>query len=142
MGEQRGNRAQRRHPAQPSEATKLEIPYVKSNFCRVIHVDGAYGGPIAPSGVYEIYMALYSQHQKFPDSVRFIVDPVSRTARPAAQNQENSTIVREIEIEVMMSLPFAKSLRDWLDDKIQKAEQENPEETLTITDSTTEAPLP
>jgi hypothetical protein len=98
--------------------------YIKSNACRVIHADGAYGGVTTQL---LIYMALYSEHNMPPDKATIILDRNDKTAREEPQPRSNK-VTREIETEVMMSLDVARALRDWLAERLAAAEkiQDNP----------------
>src|SRR3990172_4969325 len=106
MTQQGSSRDQRRARRTRPRAlpTHLQAEYVKSNFCRVIHADGAYGGVTGHS---LIYMALFSEHNKLPTSARFVVDPVTRTAKPDP-TRPSPTWTREVEAEVIMPAEFAK----------------------------------
>ena len=86
----------------------------------MIYADGAYGGP---TGHGLIYMALYSEHTKLPESARFDIDPASKTARPQRVTPTLNWI-REVEAEVLMTVEFAKSLRQWLDQRIAVLESD------------------
>lgn len=107
-----------------SETTEAQdVAFIKSNFCRVIHGDGAYGGPIAVGGVPQILMAIYSTHPAVPEVETFAVEKVDEsTGRFTALPLQLKKIVHEIEAEVIISVPCARSLRDWLDTQIRTAE--------------------
>ena len=71
MTQQRGNReTSRRRPPR-----SVEAEYIKSPLCRVIHVDGAYGGA---TGTGFLYMALYSEHTKLPRKARFAINEATK----------------------------------------------------------------
>lgn len=112
------NREQRRQRRGVAE-NRLEAIYVKSNACRVIHADGAYGG-LTPQ--LNIYMALYSEHNALPASAVYVLDPAEKTAREETQAPPREW-TREIEAEVIMSRDMARSLRDWLDARIKAVEE-------------------
>ncbi len=142
MTRQRPNREQRRHPTgepnlniptPPAEVpSEIQALWTKSNFTRVSHCDGAFGG-VTPSG--NIYIAFYSEHAKTPTTTRYEVDaPARQIKQVAPQPGQIAEWEREIEAEVIMNLNVAKSLRGWLDDKIKALEQ------LRETDTFTERP--
>lgn len=96
----------------------IDLHYEKSRFFRVIHVDGVWGG-VSPGG--GISMALFSQYPPLPEVVQHTIESgrvgqeVSRTVK--------SGLVRELEVEALIALDTAIALRDWLSDKIEKAQQ-------------------
>ena len=47
---------------------------------------------------------------------------------------EQNEIIREIGVSVYLSLPFAKQLRDWLDENIKKFEKEEGEIKVVASD--------
>lgn len=99
--------------AQPQE---IRFYYLKSNQFRVVHVDGAHGG-ITPRG--HIQMALFSERAPIP--------------RETVQNEKGKEIlekrvqrnglIREVEIEAILTLETAKVLKTWLDQRIQSLEE-------------------
>lgn len=96
----------------------IDFHYEKSRFFRVIHVDGAWGG-LTVRG--DIHMALFSQYPPLPEVVQHTIESgrvgqeVSRTAKHG--------LIRELEVEALIGLETAIALRDWLTDKIEKAQQ-------------------
>lgn len=106
-------------PQPPSQMPKrIEAKFTKSNHYRVIHADGAWGG-ISPDGY--IRMALYNQSAPVPGSVTYEVKEhgLLEVEREASRD----TLIRELEVDVVMNIPVARSLRDWLSDKITQFEQ-------------------
>jgi hypothetical protein len=99
-----------------STTPEVIAQYLKSNYSRVIHADGAWGG-LTP--YMNIYMALFSEHPPIPRSIKYKVEhsgtlsELSREAPPG--------ITRDIEVEVVLSLEVARSLRNWLDDRLKQA---------------------
>jgi len=100
------------HASNSSE--KVTVSYMKSNFFRVIHADGAWGG-LAPRG--DIHMSFYSERAALPDSGTI---PVNSAGKPIASEETTSSsqIVRELECDVVFDLVTAIGLRKWLDEKI------------------------
>ncbi|MEX1253185.1 MAG: hypothetical protein WEE64_02475 [Dehalococcoidia bacterium] len=91
--------------------------------------DGAYGG-ITPQ--LNVYMALYSEHNKPPESTLFVLDVAAKIAREQEPNPSNQWI-REIEVEAIMSLDVARSLRDWLNARLAIAEELRSDPNTTFT---------
>ncbi len=67
-------------------------------------------------------MALFSEHTKLPPSERFVIDPERLEAHSETSQGNQMAFVREVEVEVLLSLDLAKALRTWLDDKIATIE--------------------
>lgn len=104
---------------------EVEFHYLKSTHFRTIHADGAIGS-VTP-GRY-IHMAIYSERQPIPKE---IVQEVKTDGTLGNVIQEKTIslegIVREMEIDVLMSVATAKSVVVWLQEKIQQVEQINKE---------------
>jgi hypothetical protein len=110
-------------PAEPidprlEELTEVTFKYEKSRFCRVIHTDGAWGGVTAQGN---IYMALVSEHAGMPETIKYAIDKPGGLREISRADVEG--IVREVEVEVVMSEATARVLRTWLDDKIELIEK-------------------
>ena len=101
----------------PQMPTKVEATYVKSQLCRVIHADGAWGG-LTPQGT--IHMALFSEHTKAPDATVFLLDRATQTAKEQPAGPQ-TTWIREVEADIILTREAARALRDWLTDKLTKA---------------------
>lgn len=91
------------------------IHYRKSNFCRVVHASGVWGGS-TPQG--KIRMAFYSEKVAVPQSAIIGLDKegVARTTKETPTPQE---FEREVEVEVMLDPEAALSLRNWLNRHMQ-----------------------
>ncbi|MEQ9488563.1 MAG: hypothetical protein RIM72_06170 [Alphaproteobacteria bacterium] len=102
---------------EPLYPDEIAFDFIKSNYFRVIPVEGAFGG-ISASGR-GIHMAVYSERRALPKQV---VHDVSADGQILEEKREKRTtrdaIVREVEIDMVMDLPTAISLRDWLEAKI------------------------
>lgn len=99
----------------------VRFHWTTSNQFRVIHADGAYGG-LTPYGA--IFVALYSDHPPIPDVT---VQPVSEEGLLGPEIAEGKVaaegIEREVEVSIVMSIPTAEALRDWLNERIKLAEK-------------------
>jgi hypothetical protein len=89
---------------------------MKSNFFRVIHADGAWGG-IGPRG--DIHMSFYNERGALPDSGIITVGDDGKPIKPEVA-QSSGSVVREIECDVIFDLITAIGFRKWLDDKIKE----------------------
>ncbi len=92
---------------------ELKFHFIKSNFYRVVHGDGIFGG-ITPTG--KIQMAVFSQRHPFPQVTVHRMD--GNLIGPEIERISKDGIVREIEVGIVMDLELAISLRKWIDDKI------------------------
>ena len=101
------------------EKGKINFDYIKSNQFRVIRVDGAHGG-IAPNG-HTIQMALFSERAPIPKRETYKLEQGKLGERTAVEQRD--AVIREVEIEALMDLNTAKRIVNWLQDKIDVAEQ-------------------
>ena len=69
-------------------------------------------------------MALFSERQAIPRRETFKVKDGSLQV-PPKETEGRNAIIREIEIEAIMDIPTAKTLKQWLDNKIRTAEKIN-----------------
>lgn len=99
--------------------SKIDINYIKTSDYRTFHVDGVFGG-ITPSG--KMNLILFTQRGVIPQKVtREISEEGFLGGRVAKEGKTG--IVREIEAGLVMDLDIAKSLRDWIDDKLKTFEK-------------------
>lgn len=101
------------------EKGKINFDYIKSNQFRVVRVDGAHGG-IAPNG-HTIQMALFSERAPIPKRETYKLEQGKLGERTAVEQRD--AVIREVEIEALMDLNTAKRIVNWLQDKIDVAEQ-------------------
>ena len=93
---------------------KVRFDYIKSNFFRVIHVDGVHGG-LRPSGT-AIHMALFSERNAIPQTEE--VQITDGRIGPPVHVEGRHAIVREVEVDAIVDLGTAVALRDWLSNMI------------------------
>jgi hypothetical protein len=99
--------------------TSVVFNYVKSNYFRVIYATGAYGG-ITPTGM--IHFCLYSERVAIPRIVRQKIDEDGRLSPEMEILETREGLVREMEADVIMDLASARSLHEWLGEKINTLE--------------------
>lgn len=105
-----------------SERTRpssIMFHYIKSNFFRVIHLDGAIGG-VTPSR--DIFVSLFSQRGALPKVIEQVVLPDGKLGEETKREGKNG-IVREMEVGVTMNANAAKDLADFLYAQIKLLEQ-------------------
>lgn len=108
-------------PSQPDDIEKIVIrfQFVNSAHCRVIHVDGAWGG-IGPGRM--INMSIFSERRPTPNWIDLDMDSSSGIAEES-QRDIFDGITREIEAHLVFSVATAQKLRDWLNEKIDDIER-------------------
>lgn len=102
------------------QAITLRFFYQKGQHFRVVHVDGAHGG-ISPSGKY-ICMSLFNDRRPIPQEQLYPVAQDGSLGTPT-ETKAKDGIVREIEICAVMDLNVARSLHQWLGDKVNALEK-------------------
>ena len=102
-----------------SRHSRVVFHYIKANAFRVIHADGAIGG-ITPQGA--IHFALFSERPAIPQMQEF---EFTETGEPGevVNQQGRPGIVRELDVDVVLSQATAARLRDWLTQKIDELER-------------------
>jgi len=117
------NRDKVTRKAEPLKVVKtgqeITFEYIKSNYFRVIHVDGAHGG-ITPKAR-GIQMAFFCERQPIPQEETFLVEE-GRLEGPT-DRKGRTGIIREVEVEVVMDLPTAKAIKDWLQSRIDQIDE-------------------
>lgn len=107
---------------EPEVLVKLDSHLIKSNFFRVIHVDGAWGG-ISPNGRY-IQMAVYSERVPIPQKqVQPVIDGHALGQPIASEGITKQGVVREIESVLTFDLVVARAIQEWLGQKIELLEK-------------------
>src|SRR5215218_251428 len=90
---------------------KLQFHFIKSNAFRVVHVDGVWGG-ITPQ--LNIQMALFNERRPIPQSIVQEIQPDLSITEITSERVERLGLVREVEIEAVLSVETARSLITWL----------------------------
>ena len=99
---------------------ELELHYLKSNNFRVVHGDGVWGGA-TPRGY--IAMSFYSERYPIPRKLVHELAPSGAVGQETSRDSRKG-IIREVEVEVMVDLPMAKSLITWLQEHVDFLEQQ------------------
>ncbi|MGB0036504.1 MAG: hypothetical protein WBP79_13625 [Candidatus Acidiferrales bacterium] len=101
--------------------SSITFHYIKSNFFRVVHADGAMGG-FTPRG--QIFFSLYSERAPLPDVTVQNVENNGQLGNEIIEQRKGSEgILRELEVGVVMDVQVAQSLVVWLQERIKIAEQ-------------------
>jgi hypothetical protein len=107
-----------KRPKKPPK--EIEFDFIKSNYFRVIKADGAFGG-LSPTGA--IHMGLYSERQPIPQKIFHSIQGNQLGPELQEKRQVRKSIVREMEVDVVMDIVQAIGLRQWLDDRIAQYEK-------------------
>jgi hypothetical protein len=99
---------------------RIRFDYIKSNCFRVIRVDGAHGSP-TPKGD-AIQIALFSERNPIPQSEEYAITEQGNLGERLAQKTRGA-IVREVEVEAILSIEMARLIEQWLHDKIAMIEK-------------------
>ena len=101
-----------------SGPSKVNFDYIKGNFFRVIHVDGAIGG-ITPQRL--VHAALYSERSSIPQRLVHIINPDGSLGdRIDEETLTRGAVVRELEADLIMTAETAGSLAKWLLEKVRE----------------------
>ena len=97
-----------------TEDRSVVFDYIKSNYFRVIHADGAIGGVTARG---YIHMSLFSERASIPKQIKFSVDKNGHLGDEISR-ETRGTFIREMEADVFMDEDGAVALHQWLGEKI------------------------
>jgi hypothetical protein len=118
--EKSGNQSEALSKKETEIPSTLSFHHIKSNYFRVIHADGVWGG-VTPH--LDIQMAFFSERTPIPQLVKHSVGPDGLGEELKSERVAREGIVREIEASIVVDVEVAKVLRAWLDDKIKQAEE-------------------
>jgi len=106
-------------PDEPQKPETIRFDYIKSNQFRVVHVDGVHGG-VSPNGRL-IQMAIFSERAPIPIREEFKLDAGKLGDKIGTEQRD--AVVREVEVELLMSIDTAKSICTWMDERIKLVER-------------------
>ncbi|MGB7281488.1 MAG: hypothetical protein WBE13_04425 [Candidatus Acidiferrum sp.] len=98
----------------------ISFHWIKSQFFRVIHADGAFGG-LTPQG--DIFLSVFNERAPLPDVTVQAVENGQLGPEITEKRVGKEGIIRELEVGLVMDLRVAKSVRDWLQQRIEVLEQ-------------------
>ena len=105
---------------------RVAFDYIKSQHFRVVRADGAIGG-LTPTG--GVHFALYSERHAIPRRHVHQIDGSRVGAMLPNETVSRDAIVREMDVDVFLSIDVARSLYQWLGEKIGEWENLNRERT-------------
>lgn len=103
--------------ADPTAPTVI-LDFIKSSSFRSLRADGVIGG-ITPNG--HIHMAFFSERAAIPRRAIHVLND-DGTLGELRELQTRDSIVREMEVDMFLTLETAKSINDWLGKKINELE--------------------
>ena len=101
---------------------RVAFDYIKSQHFRVIRADGAIGG-LTPTG--GIHFALYTERHPIPRRLVHQVDEGGLGAALPNETVSRDAIVREMDVDVFLTIDVARSLYQWLGEKMADWENLN-----------------
>jgi len=102
------------------ESGELKFDYIKSNYFRVIHVDGAWGG-VTPQ--LNIQMAVFNERSAIPKQmVQEIKSDGTLGQVMSEKTVVRDALVREVEADLVMNLQMAKNIIVWLQQRVGQIE--------------------
>ena len=105
------------HAAQPQMPTEVKIDYIKSNYFRVVHGDGVFGG-VSPHG--KVFLTIWSARPSIPQT---IVHGVNEDGSLGDEIREarvgRDAMIREAEVGILMDVEVAKSFIKLLQERVK-----------------------
>lgn len=121
MKHQPSERLLRQRVLDKSNPDHVAFDYIKSTLFRVAHVDGVIGSG-TPSGL--LHIACYSERPAIPRRMVFDLTSDGRMGDEVTSLKETrDSIVRELEVDLIMTVQVASSLRDWLGLQIENIQR-------------------
>ncbi|NQU08599.1 MAG: hypothetical protein HQ583_08560 [Candidatus Abyssubacteria bacterium] len=112
-------------PGVDFDAQEIRFDYIKGNFFRVIHVDGVFGGN-SPQG--NIRMCVWNERWPIPQQMVYELKEGGVLGKEKNRITRGA-VVREVEADLVMDVETAKRIKAWLEDKIEKASQDEEEKS-------------
>ena len=104
---------------------RVNFDYIKGQNFRVIHTDGAIGA-LTPNG--HIHMSLYSERPAIPRRTVFSLENGRLGEELIKERTTRDAIVREMDVDVIMTVEVAESLCEWLSGKVNELRKRTPTE--------------
>jgi hypothetical protein len=99
------------------QEAQVTFQYTKDPLFRSAHADGFVGG-LTPNG--QIHLAFFSERSLLPKKHVYRVNPDGSLGSEIPEERApNEPIVRDIQLDVLMSVQAAEGLKNWLDQYIR-----------------------
>ena len=104
----------------PGDAAKdrVAFDYIKGQLFRVVRADGAIGS-VTPNG--HIHMAFYSERPAIPRRQVYRLSEGKLGEEIVPERLTRGSIVREMDVDVFLTLSVAEHLHVWLGQRIEEA---------------------
>ena len=99
---------------------KFETHYLKNNDFKTVQGNGVFGG-ITNNG--QINMSFYTDRAPIPKKITLDVDPDSGAILGEIERDCKEGIIREVHFGVLLDRETAKSIVEWLNEKIETLDQ-------------------
>lgn len=104
------------------EKETISYDYIKGNNFRVIHVNGVFGGTAPRPG--SIHMSIFNERWPIPKSTTSQFSPEKGVGKEILEERiSRDSVVREVEVLLVMDIDVAIRMRKWLDDKIKTIQE-------------------
>jgi hypothetical protein len=103
--------------ATPPERESITFDYLKSNYFRVVRVNGVVGG-IAPNG--DIHMAVWNQRSPYPRQVVHAITADGELGPEISRTTRETDIVRELEAGLVFDASMARAIIKWLETRLSE----------------------
>lgn len=99
-----------------------KVIYKKSPDYNIVYVNGVYGGL---TGKGELRFDFFQEFHPFPDEETLEITDEGKLGNPILpdEDSEQFELIREKQFGVVMSMNFAQSLYQWLEDKLEAYER-------------------
>ena len=109
------------NPGELQSTNQMEIHFIKSSQFRVVHADGAWFG-CDPQGA--LHLTFYNDRSPSPRKVVVNVNQQGLAVdEDISKRESRSGLVREVEVDVVLSFGAALALRAGLDANIKNAQK-------------------
>lgn len=103
--------------ADSKQEAQVVFEYAKGPFFRSLYADGVIGG-LTPSG--HIHIAFFSERPPLPKRHTYRVNPDGSLGPEIPEEKAaREPIVRDMQVDVLMTMHAAELLRNWLDQYIR-----------------------
>jgi len=99
---------------------QIDVHYIKTDGYRTYYFDGVFGG-LTPNG--KLYIELFLQRQPTPQIIQHQIEATGKLGKELKRIGKTG-MVREIEAGLMIDIETAKILKDWLEEKIRKHDEQ------------------
>ncbi len=107
------------NPAVPIMPSELSIHFIKSNLFRVVHANGAWFGNDPQAN---LHLTFYSERTPIPQKAVFQLNEKGQfIGEDVAKREAKEGVVREMEVDIVLSLTAAAAFYDILGANLKQA---------------------